>query len=97
MGVKKYIYQSIPILLPFLCGKLNMLARLVCKDKPRWWPKGSRAPPGPNIFFLVILYFIFVVGPPFSPISLVILNQIATIQPKKLTKTIKIFTMVIVF
>ena len=34
---------------------------------------------------------------PSSSISLVSLNQIATIQPKNLTKTIKTFIMVIVF
>ena len=50
-------------------------------------------PPGPIFFFLVIKYFIFIVGPPFqnlrppfSSISLATLNQIATIQSKSLTK-----------
>ena len=57
-----------------------------------WGP----GPPRSNFFFLVILYFIFVVGSPFSPINIAILTQIATIKPKNLTKTIKIFTMVIV-
>ena len=57
---------------------------------------GTPHPP-PKFIFLVILYFIFVVRPPFSLISLTILTQIATIQPKNLTKTIKIYTMVIAF
>ena len=46
---------------------------------------------------LVIIFFIFVVRSPFSTINLISLTQIATTQPKNLTKTIKIITMVIVF
>ena len=60
------------------------------RDGPRWGPKGAWAPPWVQIFnFLVIIYFIFVIGlpfqnlrPPFSLISLTSLTQIATIQPK---------------
>jgi len=63
------------------------------RDGTRWGP----GPPQGPIFFLVILYFIFIVESPFSSISLAILTQIATIQPKNLTKKIKIFTMVIEF
>ena len=60
---------------------------------------GGGLGPGPprSNFFLVILYFIFVVEPPFSPISLVSLIQIEIIQSKNFTKTIKILTIVIVF
>ena len=57
---------------------------------------GAQAPRVQYIFFLVILYFIFVIVPPFSPVNLASLTQIATIQPKNLTKIIKIFTMVTV-
>ena len=64
------------------------------RDGPR---RGPTDPPWVLFFFFfVILYFIFVFRP-FSPISLVSLTQIATLQPKNLTKTIKIFTMMIVF
>ena len=60
------------------------------KDGPRWGPKGAWAPPWVQIFnFLVIIYFIFVVGfpfqnlkPPLSLINLTSQTQIATIQPK---------------
>ena len=79
----------------------------VLRDGPRWAPRGLAPPPPPpvqNLFILVIIYLIFVVGPlfhnlrsPTSSISLTSLIQITTIQPKNLTKTIKILTMVIVF
>ena len=76
------------------------------QDGPRWGPKGAWAPPGPIFFFFFkLLYYVFyfVVDPPyktlgtFLSISLANLAKIATIEPKNLTKTIKIFTMVIVF
>ena len=54
--------------------------------------------------YIVIMYFIYVIGPSsktlgvfFSLISLISLTQLATIQLKNLTKTIKTFTIVIVF
>ena len=53
-------------------------------------PKGPGLP-GSNFFLIFIIYFNFVVGPSFFSISLVSLIQIATIQPKNLTKTIKIW------
>ena len=50
------------------------------------------------------MYFIYVIGPSsktlgafFSLINLISLTQLATIQLKNLTKTIKTFTIVIVF
>ena len=69
----------------------------------------ARVPLGPNFFFflvcLVIICLIFVVEPgslpkpqiTFSSISLTNLIQIATFKSKNLTKSIKTFTMVIVF
>ena len=64
-------------------------------------------PAGPNILYIyiyiVIIYFIYVMGPfqnlrySFSLISLTNLTKLATIQPKKLTKIIKTFIIVIVF
>ena len=69
------------------------------RNRTKW---GLEAPLGP-IFFIVIIYFIFIVSPlsktlgPLLPISLASLIQIAIIQPKNLTKTIKTFTIVIVF
>ena len=69
------------------------------RNRTKW---GLEAPLGP-IFFIVIIYFIFIVSPlsktlsPLLPISLASLTQIAIIQPKNLTKTIKTFTIVIVF
>ena len=68
-----------------------------------WTQVGAWAPLGPKFSFSVIIFFIFVVSPfqnlrpPFSTTSLTSPTQIAIIQPKNLTKTIKIFTMVIVF
>ena len=54
--------------------------------------------------YIVIMYFIYVIGPSsktlgafFSLINLISLTQLATIQLKNLTKTIKTFTIVIVF
>ena len=54
--------------------------------------------------YIVIMYIIYVIGPSsktlgdfFSLISLISLTQLATIQLKNLTKTIKTFTIVIVF
>ena len=64
--------------------------------------KGAWAPLGPIYLFIIIIYFIFVVGPPsktlgpFFSINQASLTQIITNQPKNLTKTIKTFTMVIV-
>ena len=56
------------------------------------------------LFFIVIRHFIFLAGlslqifrPPFSSIIIASITQIATIQLKNLTKTIKTFTMVIIF
>ena len=55
-------------------------------------------------FFFYVLYISFLGGPPFKtlgphspPIRLASLTQLATIQSKNLTKTIKTFAMVIVF
>ena len=60
------------------------------------WPKGPAPLLGPKFLFL-FCYYIFYFRSwahfktliPFSSISLVNLTQIATIQPKNLTKTIK--------
>ena len=46
--------QSIPILLPFPCGKSNMPARLVCRDGPSGGPR-----PGSLFFFFFLSYSIF--------------------------------------
>ena len=64
---------------------------------------GPDPPRSKKFFFLVILYFIFVVRSPFSPISLASLIQIATIQPKTFNiyicvcVCVCVFTMVIIF
>ena len=88
-----------------LTSTLDALSHAKVKDWDglRW----GLGPPWVQFYlfiFLVIKYFIFIVGssfqnlrPPFSLISLASLNQIATIQSKNLTKTIKTFTMVIAF
>ena len=71
--------------------------------QPRWGPRGPGPTLGPIFSFFVIIFFIFVVSsfqnirPHFFTTSLTSLTQIAIIQPKNLTKTIQIFTMVIVF
>ena len=68
-----------------------------------WTQVGVKGPgPGPNFFFFSFIYFIFVVGPfktlsPIFSISLASFTQITTIQSKNLTKTIKTFTMLIIF
>ena len=67
-------------------------------------PKGP-SPAGSKFFFFLELLYIFhfcswapsKTLAPFTPISLASLTQIATIKPKNLTKTIKTFTMMIVF
>ena len=81
---------------------LNFFFLTSVRNKPWWRPK--RPGPPKSIFYIVIIYFIFIVGPhfqnlwpPFFPIILTSLTQIEIIQPKILTKIIKTFTMVIVF
>ena len=75
------------------------------KDGPGGGLEGAR-PRGSKYFvniYIVIIYFIYVMGPfqnlrySFSLISLTNLTKLATIQPKKLTKIIKTFIIVIVF
>ena len=63
---------------------------------PGGGPRGPGPPLGP-IFFFSYNIFHFCSQAPFSTISLTSLTQIATIQPKNVIKTIKIFTMVILF
>ena len=65
---------------------------------------GGLGPPSSILFIFYVLYISFLGGPPFKtlgppspPIRLASLTQLATIQPKNLTKTIKTFAMVIVF
>ena len=65
---------------------------------------GGLGLPRSKYIYIQFLYISFLqIGPfpkpqaPFSSISLTGLTQIATIQPKNLIKTIKTFTMVIVF
>ena len=62
---------------------------------PRTDPGGARAP-GPIFFYLLYFSFFFSCVSLF-PISLVSLTQLAIIQHKNLIKTIKAFTMVILF
>ena len=73
------------------------------RDRPRWGP----GPPFGTIFFyficIVIIYFFYVIGTfknlrrSFFSIRLTSLTKLATIQSKNLTKTIKRFTIVIVY
>ena len=68
---------------------------------------GLGLPRSKYIYIYIYIQFLYIsflqIGPfpkpqaPFSSISLTGLTQIATIQPKNLIKTIKTFTMVIVF
>ena len=80
----------------------------IYRDKPRWGPMGVQAPLGPLIIIIIYIYSYNIfylcnwapfqnLRPSFSSINLTSLTQLATIQPKNLTKTIKTFTIVIVF
>ena len=77
-----YIYMRIILLYHF-------------QGRTRWGPRGPR-PLGPKFLFLFCYYIFYIYSLAhfktlisFSSIILVNLTQIATIQPKNLTKTIK--------
>ena len=83
---------------------LNFFFFFLTSVRNKLWWRPKRPGPPKSIFYIVIIYFIFIVGPhfqnlwpPFFPIILTSLTQIEIIQPKILTKIIKTFTMVIVF